>query len=253
MKQARPYATRAVEIDDQSAEAHTALAFVNEGTWNWTEAEKEYRRAIELNPSYGTAQTRYARFQVRIPARTAEGAERLKRALDLEPASLVASDNLSQTYLAQGEVDLAIAQAKRTVELDPRYAFGWLDLSYAYLKKGQSSEALQSAQKVVEVSNRSSRSLVCLGFVTAMSGKRAEAITLLGELENHYRNGQADATEVAAIYAGLGEKDQAYRWLDTAFNDRSSLLADIRAEFPFALLRDDARYKDLLRRMGMPE
>jgi TolB-like protein/Tfp pilus assembly protein PilF len=253
MQQAKPYALRAVDIDDRLAEAHTALAFVNEGTWNWTDAEKEYQRAIELNPNYGTAQTRYARFEVRVPRRNVEAVARLKQALQIEPSSLVASDNLSQTYLVQGDVDLAVEQAKRTVELDPRYSFGWLDLSYAYLKKGQNSEALTAAQKTAEVANRSSRSLVCLGFVTAMSGKRSEATTIVKELENNYQNSQADATEIAAIYAGLDDKDSALRWLNRAFDDRSSLLADIRAEFPFASLRDDLRFKDLLKRMNLPE
>jgi serine/threonine-protein kinase len=253
MKQAKPYAIRAVEIDDQLAEAHTALAFVNEGMWNWGEAEKEYKRAIELNPNYSTAQMRYARFEVRAPRRDVEGLARMKRALELEPSSLVINDNLSQIYLAQGDADSALEQAKRTVELDPRFSFGWVDLTYAYLKKGQTAEAFAAAEKVVEVAKRSTRSLICLGFVNAVLGRRSEAMAILKELEEKYQNGQSDATEVAAVYVGLGDKDQAFIWLDKAFADRSSLLVDLRAEFPFASLRDDPRYKNLLKRMNLPE
>jgi TolB-like protein/Tfp pilus assembly protein PilF len=250
--QAKPYAIRAVEIDEQLAEVHTSLAFVNEGSWNWAEAEKEYKRAIEINPDYSTAQMRYARFEVRVPGRDVEGLARIKRALELEPSSLVINDNLSQIYLSQGSADLALEQAKRTVELDPSYSFGWVDLAYAYVKKDNNAEALASARKVAEATKRSSRSLVCLGFINALSGRRDLAIAILKELEAKYSNGQSDATEVAAVYAGLENRDQVFAWLNKAFADRSSLLVDVRVEFPFASLHDDPRYMDLLTRMGLP-
>jgi TolB-like protein/Tfp pilus assembly protein PilF len=252
-QQAKPYAIRSVEIDDQSAEAHTSLAFVNEGSWNWAEAEKEYERATELNPNYPPGQLRYARFEVRVPKRDVQGLARSKHALELEPSSLVISDNLSEILLAQGSVDLALDQAKRTVELDPGFSFGWIDLAYAQLKKGQNVEALAAAEKLVEVAKRSNQALICLGFVQAVSGRRVEALAIIKELEEKYQNGKADATHVAAIYVGLGNKDQAFAWLNKAFDDHSSLLVDLRAEFPFASILDDPRYKDLRKRMKMPE
>jgi tetratricopeptide (TPR) repeat protein len=128
-----------------------------------------------------------------------------------------------------------------------------IDLTYAYLKKGQKTEALASAAKVVEVSNRTSRSLVCLGVTNAAAGRRDEALAILKELEERYQNDNADATEVAAIYAGLGDKDQAFVWLGKAFANHSSLLVDLRAEYPFSYLGDDPRFNDLLRRMNLPE
>lgn len=253
MRQAKPYAERAVELDDQLAETHTSLAFVNEGTWNWSEAEKHYLRAIEINPNYSTAQMRYARFEIRVPNRGANALTRMKRALELEPSSLVASDNLSQIYLALGEADAAVDQARRTVELDSQFGFGWWDLTYAQIKKGQYADALVSVAKAVEILKRNNRSLVCLGVANAAAGRRSEAMAIVKEIEERYQNNQADATEVAAVYAGLEDKDQAFVWLNKAFTDKSSLLADLRAEFPFASLRDDPRYKDLLKRMNLPE
>ena len=250
---AKPYAIRAVELDDQLAEAHTSLAFVNEGSWNWAEAEKEYKRAVELNPDYPPGQLRYARFEVRIPGRDADGLARMKRALELEPSSLVINDNLSQVYLSQGKVDLAIEQAKRTIELDPAFSFGFVDLAYAYAKKGQHAEAVATAEKAVAAARRASRALVCLGVVEAYYGRRAESLVIIKELEEKYERGQADATEVAAIYASLGNKDQAFAWLDKAFQDHSSLLVDLRVEFPFAALHKDSRYNELRKRMGVPE
>lgn len=250
---AKPYAIRAVELDDQLAEAHTSLAFVNEHSWNWSDAERHYERAIELNPDYSTALMRYARFEVRVPGRDVEGLARIKRALVIEPSSLVINDNLSQIYLSQGQVALAIEQARRTVALDPAFSFGMLDLAYAYVKNGQNAEALDAAKKGVEGAKRSSRMLVCLGVVEALSGGRVEATSILKELEERYGRGQADATEVAAIYAGLGNNDQAFAWLEKAFQEHSSLLVDLRVEFPFASLRNDPRFSDLRIRMGMPK
>jgi len=103
------------------------------------------------------------------------------------------------------------------------------------------------------LSKRSNRSLIALGFALGASGRRSEALAILNELEEKYAKRQADSTEVAAVYAGLGEKDQAFAWLEKAFQDRSSLSVDLRVEFPFASLNDDPRFKDLLKRMKMPE
>ncbi|HEX2640193.1 MAG TPA: tetratricopeptide repeat protein, partial [Pyrinomonadaceae bacterium] len=250
--QARPYAMKAVELDDQSAEAHSSLAFVHEGSWEWADAEREYQRALQLNPNYSSALLRYARFEARVPKSDAEALGRMKRALEAEPSSLVVNDNLSQVYLSQGDVVRALEQAKRTVELDPNYSFGWIDLAYAQLKNGQAADALVSANKVIEVTNRSSRSLVCLGVTNAGAGRPDEARAIVKELETRYAGSQADATDIAAVYAGLASADQAFAWLDKAFADRSSLLVDVRAEYPFAALLNDPRYLELRKRMGMP-
>ena len=253
ISKAMPYAVRAVELDDKLAEAHSSLAFANEGSWKWDEAEREYKRALELNANYSSALMRFARFEVRIPKRDAEGLELIKRALEIEPSLAVISDNLSQMYLSQGKVDLAAENAKKTVELDPNFSFGWIDLAYVQLRTGQIGEARTSAQRVAEITRRSSRSLICLGVVAAGSGHRDEAQDILKELEQRYDRREADAVDVAALYAGLDDKDQTFVWLDKAFADHSSLLVDLRAEFPFAAILDDPRYRDLRKRMKMPE
>ena len=251
--QAKAYAIRAVEIDDQLAEAHTSLAYVRQGLWDWAGAEKEYQRAIELNPNYPTAQFWYARFQLRVLGRSEEGLMRLRRAHELEPLSLVIYDNLAQIYLAQGDVNAAFEQARRMIELDPNYAAGHFFLSQVYVKKGQTIEAQAEAEKCLELTKQSARFFSNLGFIRAVSGKRSEALTLVKELEDKYAKQQADATHIAVIYAGLREKDQAFAWLEKAFQDRSSLLVDLRVEFPFASLHEDSRFTDLLKRMGMSE
>jgi tetratricopeptide (TPR) repeat protein len=190
---------------------------------------------------------------VRVSKDDAEGLTLIKRAIEVEPSLAVISDNLSQMYLSQGKADLALEQARKTVDLDRNFSFGWIDLAYSQLKNGQTAEARASAEKVVEITKRSSRSLICLGVVAAATGYRHEAKDILKELEQRYVEGQADAVDVAALHAGFEDKDHAFEWLDKAFADRSSLLVDLRAEFPFALILDDPRYKDLRRRMKMPE
>jgi TolB-like protein/Tfp pilus assembly protein PilF len=252
MSKAMPYAKRAVELDDNLAEAHSSLAFVNEGSWNWDEAEREYQRALELNPNYSSALLRFARFKVRVRKRDEEGLEMVKRALEVEPSLAVISDNLSQMYLSQGKTEIAYETAKKTVELDPNFSFGWIDLAYGHIVRGEIAEARAAADKVVEITKRSSRSLICLGVVTAATGNRDGAKDILKELEQRYGERKADAVDVAAVYAVLGEKDQAFIWLDKAFADHSSLLVDLRAEFPFAGILDDPRHRDLRKRMNMP-
>lgn len=252
MRQAKPFAEKAVELNENLAESHTALAFVSEGLWNWAEAEKHYKRAIEINPGYSTAQMRFGRFEIRALNRGTQALTRMKRAVELEPASLVANDNLSQIYLALGDANAAAEQARRTTALDPQFAFGWIDLAFAGLGKGRPLEAIEAAKKTVEISGGTSRSLSCLGYAYAVAGKRDDAVSIAKELEERFRVDRADATEVAAVYAGLGDKDQAFAWLDKAFAARSSLLVDLRAEYPFAALRDDPRYLNLLKRMDLP-
>ena len=250
--QAKTYAVRAVAIDDQLAEAHTSLAYVNQGMWIWAEAEKEYKRAIELNPNYATAQFWYARLQLRL-GRIDEGFSRLKLAQQLEPFSLVIADNLIGVYLSRNDVNSAYEENKRLIELDPNYPTGPVLLSYVYIRKGQNREALAEAEKGVELAKRANRTLVGLVYALSASGKRREAIALVKELQEKYAKSQADGAELAGAFAGLGEKDEAFGWLEKSFQDHSSLLVDLRIDPSFAPLRDDPRYKDLLKRMGLPE
>jgi TolB-like protein/Tfp pilus assembly protein PilF len=252
-EQARPFAMRAVELDDQLAEAHTSLAFVNERSWNWDKAQKEYERAIELNPSYTPAVERYARFEARVLGRKVQAIQRLKHAVEIEPSSLVANDNLSISSLLAGDVDFAVEQARRTTALDSNYSFGWIDLAYALLAKGDLAGASEAASRVSQAAQRSSRSLICLGVVEAASGRKAEAMKIVKELEERYASGSSDATDVAGVYSALGDRDKAFMWLDKAFADRSSHLVDVRAEYPFSYVSDDQRFRDLLKRMNMPE
>jgi serine/threonine-protein kinase len=253
LPQAKAYANRALEIDDSLGEAHATLGIINQNSWNWAEAEKEYKRAIELNPNYATAHHWYARL-LRLMGRSDEALAEIKRASELDPLSRVILNNLVQVYWERGEVDAAFEQCRKIIELDPDYPGAHLSLSYVYLKQGRTAEALAEAQKAVELSNRSNNGfLASLGYIQAISGNRNEALAVIIELEEKYLRRQADGFDIALIHTGLGRKDQAFAWLEKAFQDRSSLLKDLKTEPEIESLRSDPRYKDLLRRMNLPE
>jgi serine/threonine-protein kinase len=252
ISQAKAYAERALEIDASLAETHASLGLINRYSWQWAEAEKELKRAIELNPNYATARHWYSRH-LRTLGRYTEALAQIKQAHEADPLSLVISVNLAESLVEHGDLNGAIEQCRLIIELDPNFWAAYENLAFAYLKLGRKDEALTQAQKAVELSNRAIVSLKSLGYVQAMAGKRNEALAVVRELEERYAKQQADGRDIAVVYAGLGEKDQAFAWLEKDFQARGSSLADIRLETAFDSLRDDSRYKDLARRIGLPE
>ncbi len=252
LPQAKAYANRALEIDDSLGEAHTTLGLINRSLWNWAEAEKEFKRAIELNRNYPTAHHWYCRF-LRAMGRPDEALAEIKRANELDPLSGVILGNLVQVYLQLGEVDAAFEQCRKAIELYPNYPGLHNSLSYVYLKQGRTAEALAEAQKAVELSNRANGHLSLLGYVCAVSGNRNKALAIVKELEERYQKRQADGIDIAGIHTGLGNKDQAFEWIEKQFQNHSSELMAVKTEPVFEPLRSDPRYKDLLRRMNLPE
>jgi serine/threonine protein kinase/tetratricopeptide (TPR) repeat protein len=250
LPKAKAFAERALQLDSSLAEAHTSLAYVYTLTWQWEQAEEEFRHAIKLNPNYPTAHHWYSLYLLDV-GRNDEAKAEIKRALELDPLSLIIGTSLTYPYLAEGDVNSSIAQCKRVIDLDPNFPRSHEYLALAYLKQGRHSEAIAELQKAVELSGRERWPLRDLGAAYAISGKRAEALAILKELEGKYEKGQAIGQDLAAVYAGLGEKDQAFAWLEKDFQVRSGLLPRIRWTTPFESLRSDPRYADLLRRMGV--
>ncbi len=250
LQKAKAFAQRALGIDDSLAEAHTTLAFIHENSWQWYEAEKGYKRAIELNPNYPTAHQWYS-IHLRDVGRFDQALTEIKRAQELDPLSLVINENIAEVYLLMGQVNASIEQSKKVIELDPNFLWGHNDLGMAYLQQGRYTEALAELQKVVEGSGRVGSSLGNLGYGYAVSGKRSEALSILKELEGKYAKQEAVGKDLATVYAGLGEKDQAFAWLEKDFQARSGYLSGIRWAPQFDSLRSDPSYADLLRRMGL--
>jgi serine/threonine protein kinase/Flp pilus assembly protein TadD len=247
--QAKAYAERAIAIDGQLAEPHASLGYVNRLSWQWTESEREFKRAVELNPNYATAYHWYS-ILLKDLGRFDEAALMIKRAKELDPLSSVIGNNLSAMYQIQNDHNASIENSLKIVELDPNFSLAYRVLGQAYLKQGRNAEAIANFEKAVELSNRGSNILRDLGYGYAVTGKRAEANAIVKELEEKYARKESNGMYVAGVYAGLGEKDKAFEWLEKDFQAKGDL-ADIRWEIPYESLRDDPRFKDLLKRMGL--
>jgi serine/threonine protein kinase/Tfp pilus assembly protein PilF len=249
--QAKAYAERAIAIDDQLAEPHASLGQVNKLSWQWAESEREFKRAIELNPNYATAYHWYS-LLLRGLGRIDEGALMIRRAHDIDPLSSVIGVNISQMYQFQNNHNASIENMLKVIEIDPNYSDAYSILGLSYLKQGHYAEAIANMEKAVELSNRASFTLVNLGYGYGVTGKRAEAIAIVKELEEKYARKESSGRYVASVYAGLGEKDKAFEWLEKDYQTKGDLTW-IRWEVPYETLRDDPRYKDLLKRMNLPE
>jgi serine/threonine-protein kinase len=248
--QSKAYAERALIIDGQLAEAHATLGIVNEHSWQWDAAEKEFKRAIELNPNYPTAHHWYSIFLKGL-GRNDEAAAMIQRAQELDPLSSVIGVNVSRMYQLQNNHDASIENSLKLIELDPNFGPAYEYLSLSYLKRGRNAEAVAAAEKAVELTNASSITVGDLGFVYAVVGRRAEAFDKIKLLEEKYRRKEAIGQYIATVYVGLGDKDKAFEWLEKDFAIRNGKLAEIRWQVQFESLRDDPRFQDLLRRMGL--
>ena len=240
---------RALAIDDSLAEAHTSLAFHHYQSWRWEEAEKEFKRAISLNPNYPTARHWYS-ILLSALGRDDEVMAEIKRAQELDPLSGVLEVNIGEAYVKTGDFDSAMEHAKRLVQLDPNFALSHHIYGLAYLRQRRYAEAAAEFQQDV-TKDRSAFSLSNLGYALAMAGRRDEAAAVLKELEGMYNRRESLAHYLAAVYAGLGDKDQAFAWIEKGFQARNGSLVFVKFDFTFDPLRGDPRYVDLLRRMGL--
>ena len=249
--QARVYAERAIAIDGQLAEPHISLAALNRQLWQWTESEKEFKRAIELNPNYATAYHWYSNLLTDLK-RFDEAALMIKRAQEIDPLSSVIGVNISLSYQIRNDHNASIENTLKVIELDPNFPGAYYFLGQSYLKQGRDAEAIANLEKAVELSNRAGIVLMNLGYGYGVTGKRAEAIAIVKELEEKYAKKESNGMFIAAVYAGLGEKDKAFEWLEKDFQTKGEV-SNIRWAIPYESLRDDPRFRDLLKRMGLPE
>ena len=249
--QAKAYATRALSIDDQLAEPHASLGQVYRQSWQWTESEREFKRAIELNPNYATTYNWY-HLLLKDLGRFDESAVVIKKGQEIDPLSSVIGTNVARIYQLQNNYNASIENSLKTIELDPNFSLAYSFLGLTYLKQARNAEAITNLEKAVELSHRGSSDLADLGYGYGVIGKRAEATAIAKELEEKYARKESNGVYIAAVYAGLGEKDKAYEWLEREFQAKAEL-AVIRYRIPYESLRDDPRYKDLVKRMGLPE
>ena len=248
---AKTYAAKAIQLDPSLAEPHATLGFASWLLdWDRVTAEKEFHRAIELNPNYPTARHWYSRF-LRGVGRQDEAWREIKRAEELDPLSLVVINNVAENHIDRGDLNAAIKESQRLIDLDPNFWPGHQTLGIVMVKQGRYTEALAEAQKSVEHANRSNAPLALLGHVYARMGRRSDTEAVIKELEKRYANQQADGRDLAVVYAGLDDKNKAFEWLEKAFKDRSLFLVFLKLEPLLDPLRSDPRWSDLERRVGI--
>ena len=218
----------------------------------WAESESEYKKAIELNPNYPTAYHWYAVLLFSL-GRNDEAEAAIMRAHQLDPLSGIISQNVAQAYRMKGDHKAAIETCQRIIDLDPSFPGCHFAIAWSYLKTGRNNEAIAEWQKAVELNGRYSTTLAELGVAFAASGRTADTMGVLKELEERYPKKQADGCDIATIYAALGDKDKAFEWLERDVSARNPRLAEFRWSPASEPLRDDPRFKEMLRRINLPE
>jgi len=254
LPKAKAAAMKAVELDDTVAEAHTALAdAVWFYDWDWPSAEREYKRAIELNPNSAISHRFYALglcARARFDESIAEG----ERAQELDPLS---PTELPYAYLVARRYDESISRFQQALDLYPDIAWMRAELAWAYAMKGMYAQAIAEYDKIPEqakvVAAENQLVVSGLGWVYAVSGRRADALKIAKEFKDLSSHAYVDFYVLAQIYAGLGDKDKAFRLLEKAYEEHSSNMPFLAVDPFWYGMRSDPRYADLLRRMGLPQ
>ena len=250
---AKSAATKALEMDDTLAEAHTSLAYIRLNyDWDWAGAEREFKRAIELDPNYANAHHWYSHYLMAM-SRPEESLAESKRTLELDQLDLVMNIHLGWHYIYAHQYDLAIAQFRKTLEMDPNYGLTHWYLGQAYALKGMYAEAETELRKAKDLLQQNVAVEADLGYAYAASGKGGEAKKAIDELKQSSKQRYISSYYLALIYTGLGEKDSAFEWLENAYRERSDLLIYLKVDPRLDSLRSDARFADLMRRVGLPQ
>lgn len=247
---AKAAATKALALNNNLAEAHASLAFALDlYGWDWEAAETEYQRAIKLDPGYATAHQWYS-WHLMMMGQHSEGIIELTKAENLDPLSLIIGADIADALCVARRYEEAVQKSKKILEMDPNFAVGHYELGQALEQQNLHDEAIVEFQRAIELSGHSGAFNSYLGYAYARSGRKEEAIKIVDDLRaQHNQNPSADA-DIALIYVGLGNRDQAMIALNDAYEARFK--ASILLRPAFDPLRTDARFKDLLRRIGLP-
>jgi DNA-binding winged helix-turn-helix (wHTH) protein/Tfp pilus assembly protein PilF len=251
LPRAKAAARRALELDETLAEAHASLGYaIAHYDWDWAEAERAYRRALELKPNYATAHQWYAKLLVALERFDEANAE-MRQAQNQDPLSLIVNTAVGGPYYYSRQYDAAIEQFRKVLDLDPNFIPALYSLGRAYLCKQMYDEAIAAHRKVLELSDEHPFSLAGLSATYAAAGRREEAQSLLDRLLEISKQRHVLTFGLAIIYASLNNVDEAFRWLEIAYEERSGHLADLNIEPFFDHLRTDPRFTDLLSRLGL--
>jgi DNA-binding winged helix-turn-helix (wHTH) protein/TolB-like protein/lipoprotein NlpI len=249
MTKAKHYAERALQMNETMPHAHAELAWIKMlYDWDWAGAENSFKRALELNPNVGYSHFVYGSY-LSLMQRREEALSELARAKDINPVDIIGSNILYRV----GEYDRAMDEANKALELTPKRISSLQWLAMCYERKGMYQEAIATFDKARQVEDTPELKAF-QAHTYALMGKRDEALKMIDELKAiSVQERYVSPFYIAVIYAGLGEKDDAFAWLERAYQDRSWWMATLKANPQFDSLRSDARFQDLLRRMNLPQ
>jgi eukaryotic-like serine/threonine-protein kinase len=252
MPKAEAAAQKALELDGTLAEAHTVLASIKETyQWDWDGADKEFRRALELDPNFPTAHHWYANF-LEGQGKLTEALSETKRAQELDPLSPVISATVGEVLFYMARYDLAIEQFNKALELDRNALWALVDLGYLHAQQGRFDEAIRDLQRVRQIAGEDDPyGAGELGNVYARAGKKEEAMKILNQLLEFSTKDHAVAAQIAIVYAGLGDNDKAFAWLEKGCAERNPQLEFLKVDPVWANLRSDPRYTAMLKRIGL--
>lgn len=244
---ARAAARKAIEIDETLAEPHASLALIMQNyDWNWTEVEKEYKRAIQLNPNYPSARAWHGEF-LALMGRFDEGIAKIERGQELDPLSLMINTDVGTVYYLARQYDRAIEQLQKTLDMDSNFSMAHAWLGMAYSQKGRHGDAINEFHKIKDLENNP-QLLSWLGYVYGVAGKTDEARQVLDRLKKLSRKNYVTPMGMTLVYTGLGENDQAFKWFEKVFEEHATGPIALKVHPCFDSLRSDPRFANLLRR-----
>jgi len=248
---AREAASKALELDEGLAEAHASMALVEMmSDWDWTSAERGFKRSIKLNGAYCPARQWYAKLLTAL-GRHEEALAEIKQAQDLDPLSLITGAVVGFVYYFARQYDQVIYHSQKNLELDPHFTLTYWTLGWAYQQKAMYPEAIATFQKAASLSGGSAKMVSEIGYTYAVSGRKDESERELKRLLRIAKKEYVSPYEIALIYVGLCQKDQALTWLERAIEDRAWESICLQVEPKLDHFRSDSRFINLVRRIGV--
>jgi TolB-like protein/DNA-binding winged helix-turn-helix (wHTH) protein/Tfp pilus assembly protein PilF len=246
-------ARKALELDDSLAEAHSALALAKAyHDWDWTGAEREFRRALELDPGYATGHQWYANY-LKTTGRMEQALTEARRAQELDPLSLIINLNVAELLIHNHRFDEATLQIRKVLELDPSFADAHICMALWFMEKNMIPEALEEEEKAVVLSERSPDALLSLAYTYAIAGDRNRALRIVAAVRGQTSGRYISPVGVAAVYARAGDKGWALDLLERAYQEHDDEIADLGVNTEFDSLRSEPRFQSLVRRLRPPE
>jgi tetratricopeptide (TPR) repeat protein len=242
--------TRSLEIDDQLAEAHASLGFMTMWyDWDFPKAEREFLRAIELNPNYSTGHHWYS-YCLMVMERFDEAEARIERALALDPLSLIIITDIGEQLYRRRRYDEAIAQFQKALDLDPEFALAKYWMLRLWIDSGKVDQTIAALEGLPMSEGRQSGAAL-LAIALARTGRHEESRKILADLLELPASQYVPPYYLALIEAGLGNRTQAFVWLEKAYQERSGWMPWLKQDPMLDGLRDDPRFAEIVRKVGL--